>query len=538
MRIDNVFIEKFKNLRNFSINIDETEWHTVLLGQNAAGKSNFLEALVIIFRDLDLEQQTSFNYSIEYKCNGNLIKVNGGPDVQNKYGLFVGEKNNEEITYSTVVTKAEVKRNKEKYLPKYVFSYYSGVSNRLLEHFDPHQKRFYEELIKSDSIPEQRPFFYARLIHSYFVLMAFYSFPDSKVTKFMEEYLGILGLESMLFVFKKPIWDKKNKNPLDFWGAKGVVRNFLSELWDASMAPFVHEDKVRLDFRRDQKQEHLYLYISNQYKLQRIAKKYGNNAGFFKSLESTYISDLIQEVRVKVKKRNVNGDITFKELSEGEQQLLTVLGLLRFTKEEESLILLDEPDTHLNPLWKWRYLNLLYDIVREAKPKEKETSQILMTTHDPLVIGGLTKEEIRIFQTVKDIDDNGKEYQKVETFQPGFDPKGLGVAGILTSEFFNLPAAMDEDTYLELNRKRELEVLNRENKLNTVEKEELQNLTTSLSKVGFEKVQRDPLYERFILAVYENPDLKKAPSNIEERNQQNEKMAALIKQIMDEEKKL
>ena len=245
-----------------------------------------------------------------------------------------------------------------------------------------------------------------------------------------------------------------------------------------------------------------------------------------------------EEVRVKVKKRNVNGDITFKELSEGEQQLLTVLGLLRFTKEEESLILLDEPDTHLNPLWKWSYMNLLYDIVREAKPKEKETSQILMTTHDPLVIGGLTKEEIRIFQTVKDIDDNGKEYQKVETFQPDFDPKGLGVAGILTSEFFNLPAAVDEETYLALNRKRELEVLNRENKLDEAEKIELQQLVTNLSKIGFEKVQRDPLYEKFIQAVYENPDLKKVPLNMEERKSQNEKMATLIKKIMDEEKNI
>ena len=70
-----------------------------------------------------------------------------------------------------------------------------------------------------------------------------------------------------------------------------------------------------------------------------------------------------------------------------------------------------------------------------------------MTTHDPLVIGGLTKKEIRIFQSIKSKDENGKEYQKIETFEPDFDPKGLGVAGILTSEFFNLPAAMDEDKY-------------------------------------------------------------------------------------------
>lgn len=533
MRIDRVYIEEFKNLREFSININENEWHTVLLGQNAAGKSNFLEALVIIFRDLDLEQQTSFNYTIEYKCNGNLIKVNGGPDIENKYGLFLGKKTEQEIVYSTVVSKAEVKRNKEKYLPKYVFSYYSGVSNRLLEHFDIHQRRFYEELIKSDDIPEQRPFFYARLIHSYFVLMAFYSFPDPKVSKFMEDYLGILGLESMLFVFKKPIWDKKNKNPLDFWGAKGVVRNFLSELWDASMAPFVYKDKVRLDFRRDQKQEHLYLYISNQDKLQKIAEKYVNNAGFFKSLESTYISDLIQEVRVKVKKRNVNGVITFKELSEGEQQLLTVLGLLKFTKEEESLILLDEPDTHLNPLWKWRYMNLLHEIVRESKEKEKETSQILMTTHDPLVIGGLTKEEIRIFQSVKCLDKNGNEYQKVESFQPDFDPKGLGVAGILTSELFNLPSTLDQDTLEDLKERNTLISKQESSGLNYQEKERLAELFYSLSSLGINTTDRDPLYQKFLVAISQREDFSFHVTSAEDREKQNKIALEILEDIVN-----
>jgi len=524
MRIDKVHIEKFKNLHNFSIDIDENEWHTVLLGQNAAGKSNFLEALVIIFRDLDLEHQTIFNFSIEYRCNNNFIKVNGGPDIENKYNMFLGDKKDSIVEYSTIISKAEVKRNKDRYLPKYVFSYYSGVSNRLLEHFDIHQRRFYEELINSDQIPEQRPFFYARLIHSYFVLMAFYSFSDEKVTRFMEDYLGILGLESMLFVFKKPIWDKKNKNPLDFWGAKGVVRNFLNELWDASTAPIVFEEKVRVDFRRDQKQEHLYLYISNQDKLQELAKKYGSNAGFFKSLESTYISDLIQEVRVKVRKRNVNGKITFKELSEGEQQLLTVLGLLRFTREEESLILLDEPDTHLNPLWKWRYMNLLYEIVREAKPKDKETSQILMTTHDPLVIGGLTKEEIRIFQSIKSIDEDGEEYQKVEAFQPDFDPKGLGVAGILTSEFFNLPSTLDQNTLDDL-KERNLLISKQEiTGLDSQEKSRLTELFYNLSKLGINTTDRDPLYQKFLIALSQREDFNLNITSAEDR-EKNDKIA-------------
>lgn len=532
MRIDKVYIERFKNLREFYININSGEWHTVLLGQNAAGKSNFLEAIVIIFRDLDLDVETAFNYIIEYNCNNNIIKVEGGPNTEGKYKFFTGKAETDSLISWETVTKAEVRRNKSKFLPRYVFSYYSGVSNRLLEHFDTHQRRFYEELINSDRIPEQRPFFYARLIHSYFVLMAFYSFPDSRVSKFMEDYLGILGLESMLFVFKRPIWDKKNKDPIDFWGAKGVVRNFLSELWDASIAPFVHEDKVRLDFRRDQKQEHLYLFISNQDKLQKIAKKYINNTGFFKSLESTYISDLIQEVRVKVRKRNINGDITFKELSEGEQQLLTVLGLLKFTKEDESLILLDEPDTHLNPLWKWKYMNLLYEIVRESKPREKETSQILMTTHDPLVIGGLSKEEIRIFHSVMSVDENGEEYQKVETFQPDFDPKGLGVAGILTSDFFNLPSTVDPETLEDLKERNLLISKQDLEGLSNAEKERLTELFYNLSKLGINTTDRDPLYQKFIIALSQREDFNLQPTSPEDREKQNKIAVDILDEII------
>lgn len=532
MKINKVHIDKFKNLHDFFIDINETKLHTVLLGQNAAGKSNFIEAVVLIFRDLDHENETAFNYEIEYKCSGNYIKAVGGPKVRGKYQLFLGKSENNIIRYSTkALSKTLFKNNKDNYLPKHVFSYYSGVSNRLLEHFDRHQVRFRDDLLNGIDHPI-RKLFYARNIHSHFVLMAFFSFSDSKIQDFLSNYLDIIGLESILFVFKEPNW-KRNKDPKDFWGAKGLVRNFLKELWDISMAPIITTETIRVDFVKKSSQQQMYLYISNESKLQKLADKYSNHSLFFKILESTYVSDLIEEIRIKVKKRNLDGTITFKELSEGEQQLLTVLGLIRFTKENESLFLLDEPDTHLNPLWKWKFMNLLEDVVDES-----DQSQILITTHDPLFIGGLTKEEIRIFQSVKKVNDNGKEYQKVETFQPDFDPKGLGVAGILTSELFNLPAAMDEDTFIDLHRKRELDVLNREKRLSETEKEEFQELTLRLSKIGFDKVQRDPLYEKFIQAVYQNPDLKKPPLNIEERNKQNEKMASLIKHLMDEEKKI
>ena len=47
--------------------------------------------------------------------------------------------------------------------------------------------------------------------------------------------------------------------------------------------------------------------------------------------------------------------------------MLTVLGLMRITREDHCLFLLDEPDTHLNPIWKLR----LFDEIDEAMVNEE-----------------------------------------------------------------------------------------------------------------------------------------------------------------------
>jgi ABC-type multidrug transport system ATPase subunit len=222
-------------------------------------------------------------------------------------------------------------------------------------------------------------------------------------------------------------------------------------------------------------------------KLKKLADNFKTNTEFFKALESSYISKLIAEVRIKVKKENVDGSITFKDLSEGEQQLLTVIGLLKFTKDEESLVLLDEPDTHLNPIWKWQYLEFLEKVV-----KRPETTQIIINTHDPLVIGSLRKEEVRIFRT--DIEGH------IFTEEPEIDPKGLGVEGILTSELFGLPTIIDEETQSKLDKRNELLVKQQKQDLNTEELAILNTLYSELDELGYSNTFRDPLYQKFIIA--------------------------------------
>ena len=176
MKLDFIRIEEFKNLVDFSFDFDEqgTGLVTILLGQNGTGKSNLLEALVVIFRDLYLGTQTSFAYELRYTLEtgaAHVTVVNSSGD--RPQGGF-------RFSVSTDVDKHNVTLSQLKsgvahrWLPHHIFAYYSGPSDRLEEHFREHQRRFYRDLLDGEERPF-RPLFYSRPVHSQFVSACLFS---------------------------------------------------------------------------------------------------------------------------------------------------------------------------------------------------------------------------------------------------------------------------------------------------------------------------------------------------------------------------
>ena len=93
MHLQRLKIREFRNLRDFEISFTATakdadgvardfKSHAVI-GQNGSGKSNMIEAIVTIFRDLDLNQKTEFDYELDYWCRGNLIRVDSAAEKVN-----------------------------------------------------------------------------------------------------------------------------------------------------------------------------------------------------------------------------------------------------------------------------------------------------------------------------------------------------------------------------------------------------------------------------------------------------------------------
>lgn len=501
MKLESLWLESFKNLRDFSISFDapalekgepkrqalteEDDRFRVILGQNGSGKSNVMEALVIIFRDLDLGRETDFAYNLDYTMKRASVRVS----VKNRPKA---EKPRERFRFTVErgsspkenLSRIQVKDIGATFRPTHVFSYYSGPSNRLERHFWPHQKNYSEALRNERNLP-LRPFFYAMPIHSQFVLLAFFSSNDPSGRKFLKDYLRISSLESVLFVMKQPHWKSQHGDPR-FWNARGVVQRFLDKLFSAALAPLRLEGNLPLNWEKDHDTEFLYLFLKDEGALRNLRALAEKDSDFFKELESTFMSDLIHETRIRVRLQNSDDSLTFRELSEGEQQLLTVVGLLLFTKEAESLFLLDEPDTHLNPAWGMRYLEILRDTANTGND-----SQIILATHDPLVLSSLRREQVIVL-------DRNDTTCNIEVAHPEIDPSGLGVSGILRN-YFLLSSTLDIPTQEKLNRR--FELLGKGIDRSAAEDEELHNISVELADAGFANEHRDANFELFAQAM-------------------------------------
>ncbi len=539
MKIDYLHIQsQFKNLNDIKIEFDETNLMTVIVGGNGAGKSNVIEALVSIFRNLDLGEPPAFKYELKYRLGSKdiqkwvtIIADPGGKTLSQQYHIITVSSDGgtgKRVPISKV--KRDNKGNSE-YLPKHVFAYYSGPSDRLENYFKQHRTNFYRNLLYKniDLKADIRPLFYAKPYHSQFVLLAF--FLDKKNTKekdFLKKHLGIESLESVHFVMRRPDWckDKKKRKEL-FWGADGVVRDFLDELYPHCLAPIkISRDENTSLTGKGNKNEFFHLFLPDVETLREFASGLSDDV-FFKMLESTLLSEIISEVRVRVKTTSSDEPLSFRELSEGEQQLLTVLGLLKFTGGKDSLFLLDEPDTHLNPAWTVKYLEFLRQFVPDT-----DTSHLLMVSHHPLSIAELEKEQVQVMWQ----DSNHNVYAQA----PFESPRGMGYAGILTSDMFGLNSTLDTPSKDLL---RERRMLAEKDKLNAADKKRLKELNKEIESLGMSTSHWDADYEAYLRMRNEQDaeifnDDSPTPEICELRREKAKEILERIKKVEDNEESI
>ena len=387
MKIIDLWIEDYNLLQEFNIKLNEQL--IVLIGQNGSGKSTLLEFIAKIFYDLyehfvlgkGLKPQFDFKlrYMIEYSHNNYEVYITANKLTKEYYEINIKKEDEKSKKYSKMQIEKEFDSYKN-ILPQNVVMYYSGISKNLENRFKTFQKENFIDKSLDGSINIEQPFFYFLQENFSTILIGLLSYEYGGVPENLKNQFKINGFESIKITIKKPLWAKPKAKGEYFWGAKGDLATFLMRMLDVlhSNERIIADEEITFTFH-------------SQEQLQGVWEFYGEEKKLFEYLTTLQANDLIDNIEIMIKKDEKI--ISHNNLSEGEKQLLVILGLKELLSTKNTLFLLDEPDTYLHPKWQREFVSELLE--------ESQNSQFIMTTHSPLILGYLKKESLKIIKKGK-----------------------------------------------------------------------------------------------------------------------------------------
>jgi len=388
MKIKELWIEDFKLLQDFTITLDEQL--IVIIGQNGSGKSTLLEFVSKVFYDLyehfvlenGLKPKYDFKlrYVIEYSYNNYEVYITANKKTKEYYEVNIKRNDEKFKKYSKADIKKEFDSGYKDMLPQNVVMYYSGISTLLENKFKKFQYDYFIQKSLDGSVNIEQPFFYFLPKNFSTILIGLLSYQYGDIPTILKEQFNIEGFENITITIQKPSWAKPKTKGEDFWGAKGDLATFLMRMLAVlnSDEREINDDFIKFTFHTKEQLEGIWEF-------------YGVEKSFFEYLVTLQANDLIQDIDIQIIKDEKN--ISHKNLSEGEKQLLIVLGLKELLATENTLFLLDEPDTYLHPKWQ-------RDFIKELTADESK-SQFIMTTHSPLILGHLRKNYLKIMKNGK-----------------------------------------------------------------------------------------------------------------------------------------
>ena len=365
MKIKRIYIEKFRNLKNFEITFEDDAQVIAFIGENGAGKSTVLEVINIIFSHIaygKLEHISLFlngDFEVEYyideykyiaKCNNK------------KYSI---SKENIELKRKEIAVQSQC-------APATIHNYYAGETKRLSLFSDNYELGFDKSY--SQSLINDKPLFMPKLnqvtIKDIDILVIANYVYNTEAWKKAKEMLSISTVENMVEgVLLKPKWAGKSSKAINLWNAIGFQAKFINNIAVDIMPVYNMPDRV-------------------EFKIKNILdlKKYSNTPyDLFVKLKALKYDGYLDYLQVKI-----NEGYSIKYLSEGQKQLACLYMLLWLTREQKALFLLDEFDVYLHPTWQRKFIRMISDI--------NIRGQILFTTHSPATISGLRQESVFIMK--------------------------------------------------------------------------------------------------------------------------------------------
>ena len=331
MKLLSLYIEEYKNIKKQTFDFSANTGYIALIGLNGSGKSNLLEAISLIFDELYgiLTDERVNGYTITYEIGG----------VSHTYSTL-DEHNN-------IIPLA-----KKKICPSSVIACYSGEDLRLWNMaYEKYYMQYFKKAIDNKiTIPQ---LIYINKYCWNIALMALMCSEKESIKIFLKEIFDIDNLNNVnvRLSFGKPD-NFKNHKAMEW--IKRIKENCLDENGQATMNSILSYEIPSFDKQSKEKTFFNNLYLLSQPK--KNTKK-GNR-----------IDKYITEINIE------SNGISFDNYSEGYKKMILIECVTQILGDENSLILLDEPDAHV-------HIELKKDLLECI---ERFEGQTILTTHSPV----------------------------------------------------------------------------------------------------------------------------------------------------------
>ncbi|WP_179317941.1 ATP-dependent nuclease [Winogradskyella undariae] len=336
MKLTRLNIKEFKNLINFNLDFTDKNGITVLIGNNGCGKSNIIEAISGIFRSLylitDSSKRVDFDFELDYSIN--IAETNHEIKVvftDNTFTITSNQDGN--------ITQA----NTLQYLPSQLVALYSGEESRLWKNYYESFYLNYNTAIISNTknIESSQQMLY---INKYYWDIALLVMLANDID--LSGIIGDITLDTIDITFNLANINRfAEQNPnetLNFIGGLSQEKEWMST--------DLEEFKTFADFETAIR---MFKFLSVSY------------------LPKTESNKLITNINLTFS----NGTET-NSFSEGEKKKILLKLVMDVLADDKSLVLLDEPDSHIHIAHKKQIKEMIENSERES----------ILTTHSPTLM--------------------------------------------------------------------------------------------------------------------------------------------------------
>lgn len=375
----------------------EGNYFTVVIGNNGTGKSRYISNLVEAFRDAgENKRREKINYSLNYNLNNesyHLERKQGQKIIDRKLNRELWEKDGLDIPSKVIAITTSLSDkfssdnfSRRDYLRKresadYKREYYTYLGPRHMS-FGASSRALMDRAMTTliANVGEHTHNRSYRYIFDYlnYEPVVKLSYEISR-PKYFQERNGLISGSD----FKIHLYEQSNRRG----GIRAEIfqrelENRTDQYWEDIAETYNHV--LRKSARPEKRLQFSFIVNFSS----KNEERENNETVFFQEklyslIEDLRKFDLVRGPSIKLFKKD-GGEFDFSDASSGEASILSTLIALIPNLENNSLVVIDEPEISLHPSWQSKYVNLLDRLI-----SQKTGCHVVIATHSHFLVSDL-----------------------------------------------------------------------------------------------------------------------------------------------------